>query len=140
MKRVSRLLAFASLGLLVAAPAVHAASQASAFAGSWEATDPADGSNLSVSILAINTAQIWYTDDEANTACSGQASLVFTSFLLGTIEGDEMGSTMLHAKCGSRPVPFRGLTIGWELLDQGDADPSNDLLINEFGETYTRTN
>jgi hypothetical protein len=138
MKRVSRLLVLAILGLLIAAPAVHAAPPASAFAGSWEATDPADGSNLSVSILAITTAQIWYTDDEANTACDGQASLVFTSFLLGMIEGDEMASTMLYAKCGSRPVPFHGLFIGWELLDQGDSDPSNDVLTNNFGETYTR--
>jgi hypothetical protein len=124
--------------LLIAAPAVHAAPPTSAFAGSWEAIDPADGSNLSLDIHANNTAQIRYADDEANTACDGQSSLVFTSFLLGRIEGDEMGSIMLYAKCGDRPVPFRGLFIGWELSDQADSDPSNDVLTNNFGETYTR--
>ena len=46
MKRVSLLAVVAFLGLLVAAPVVHAAPPTTAFTGHWEAVDPFDGSRV----------------------------------------------------------------------------------------------
>jgi hypothetical protein len=137
MKRVSLLTVVALLGLLVAAPAVQAGPSTSAFTGHWEATDPIDGSNLDAYFFGGSSAQmqILYTDDGAPVTC-GDAS--FTSFLTGRIDGSELSSTMRWARCGTVNLHFRGFEITWTLDDQGDADPSNDIVTNSFGETYSR--
>lgn len=79
--------------------------------------------------------QILYTDDGAPGTC-GDAS--FTSFLTGTIDRSELSSTMRWARCGTVNLHFGGFEITWTLDDQGDADPSNDVLMNSFNETYSR--
>lgn len=137
MKRVSLLVGVALLGLLVAAPVVQAAPPTSAFTGHWEAVDPIDGSNLDAYFFGGSRAQmqILYTDDGAPVTC-GDAS--FTSFLTGTIDGSELSSTMRWARCGTVNLHFGGFEVTWTLDDQGDADPSNDVVTNSFGETYSR--
>jgi hypothetical protein len=138
MKRASLDTVVAMLGLLVAVPAVQAAPPASAFSGHWEGTDPIDGSNLDAFISSGNHAQILYTDDEATDACEGSSDQSFTSFLTATIDGDDLTGTMRWANCGTVHLFFTGFTITWTLDDQGDSDPSNDVLTNSFEETYSR--
>ena len=135
MKRVSVLAVVALLGMLVAAPVVQAAPPASAFTGHWEAVDPFDGSNLDATFFGSNSVQILYTDDGAPVTCGDQS---FTSFLNGKVDGSEVSSTMRWARCGTVNLHFNGLEITWNLDDQGDADPSNDVLTNSFGETFSR--
>ena len=138
MKRVSLLAVVPLLGLLVAAPVVHAAPPTSGFTGHWEGVDPLDGSNLDAYFFGGSSAQmqIVYTDDGASVTCGGAS---FTSFLTGRIDGSELSSTMRWARCGTVNLQFGGFEITWTLDDQGDADPSNDVVTNSFGETFSRT-
>ena len=138
MKRASLVSVLALLGLLAAAPAVHAAPPTSPFGGHWEGPDPIDSSNLDAFISGGDHPQILYTDDEATQACEGSSDPSFTSFLTGTISGDDLNSTIRWANCGTVHLFFTGFTITWTLDDQGDVDPSNDVLTNSFGETYAR--
>ena len=139
MKRVSLLTVVALLGLLVAVPVVQAAKATSPFNGHWVGTDLLDGSNLDAFISGGNHAQILYTDDVATQACEGSSDQSFTSFLTATIDGDDLNSTMRWANCGGTShLFFNGFTITWTLDDQGDANPSNDVLTNSFGESYAR--
>jgi hypothetical protein len=139
LDRVLRIIVVAMLALLVTAPAVQAGRPTSAFTGHWEATDPLDGSNLDAYIFAVrHLALILYTDDAATGACEDLSYQVFTSFLTGTIDGDELNSTMRWARCGKVHLPFGGLEITWTLDDLGDTDPSNDILANSFDEFYSR--
>jgi hypothetical protein len=139
MKRVS-VLVVAFLALLVAAPVVQAAAPTSAFIGQWEADDPFDGSNLVAYFFGGSSAQmqILYTDDGAPITCGDPSNQFFTGFLTGSIDGSELSSTMRWARCGTVNLHFNGLEITWTVDDQGDADPSNDVLTNSFGETYSR--
>ena len=138
MSRVLRPIVVAVLALLMTAPAVLAGPTTSAFTGHWEATDPLDDSNLDAYIFAGNTAKILFTDDAATGACEDLSDQVFTSFLTGTVDGDELNSTMRWARCGTVHLFLTGLVITWTLDDQDDADPSNDILSNSFGESYSR--
>lgn len=136
MHRVALLVVTAMVALLTTAPAVLAAPP-SAFTGHWEAIDPAGGSNLDAYILV--GGNIFLTDDRAETACAGLSNQAFTSFLTSTIfDGNEMDSTMRWARCGTVNRFFGGFQIAWFLNDLNDADPSNDILTNEFGEIYSR--
>ena len=137
-RRASLLTVLALLGMLVTAPAVQAAPPTSPFSGHWEATDPLDGSNLDAFISGGSHPQVLYTDDVATGACEGLSEQAFTSFLTGTVAGDDLNSTMRWARCGTVHLFFTGLTISWTIDDQGDAVPSNDVLTNSFSETYTR--
>lgn len=50
-----------------------------------------------------------------------------------------MVTTMTRAKCGTTPLPWlNGVTIDWILLDGGNDDPADDVLVNWFGEESTR--
>jgi hypothetical protein len=140
MKRVSLLVVVGLLGLLVAAPAVQAAPPTSAFTGHWEGVDPLDGSNLDVYFFGGSSAQmqILYTDDGAPRTCGDASSQFFTSLLTGRVDGSELNSIMRWARCGTVNLHFGGAEITWTLDDQGDADPSNDVLTNSFDETYFR--
>ncbi|MEP6638943.1 MAG: hypothetical protein ABJC39_06285 [Chloroflexota bacterium] len=120
------------------APAVQAGPPTSAFSGHWQAIDPIDGSNLDAYISGGTNAQIVYTDDSGVETCAGSSSKVFTSFLTGAIDGDQLNSTMRVAKCGNVNLHFSGFTITWTLDDHGNADPSDDTLTNDFGEIYSR--
>ena len=122
----------------MAAPAVQASPATSPFSGHWAGTDPIDGSNLDAFISGGTHAQILYTDDVATQACEGSSDQSFTSFLTGTIDGDDLNSTMRWAHCGTVHLFFTGFTIRWTLDDRGDSDPTNDVLTNSFGETYSR--
>lgn len=140
MRRASFLTVVALLGLLVAAPAVQAAPPTSAFTGHWEAEDPLDGSALDVYIFGGSPAQIVYTDAGAPVTCGDPSNQFFTSFLTGKIDGNELSSTMHWARCGTVHLSFlTRFEITWYLDDQGDADPSNDVLTNDFpDEVYSR--
>ena len=138
MKRASLISVVTLLALLVAVPAVQAAPTTSPFSGHWEGTDPIDQSNLDAFIFGGTHTQILYTDDVATQACEGSSDPSFTSFLTGTISGDDLNSTMRWANCGTVHLFFTGFTITWTLDDLGDADPWNDVLTNSFGETYSR--
>ena len=141
MKRVSLFAVVALLALLAAAPAVQAAAPTSAFTGHWEAEDPLDGSDLDVFFFGGNGAQmqILYTDAGAPFTCGDPSNQFFTSFLTGRIDGNDLSSTMRWARCGTVHLgDFAGFELTWTLDDQGDADPSNDIVTNDFGEIFTR--
>ena len=138
MKRVYLLTVIALLGLLVAAPGVQAARPTTAFTGHWEAVDPLDGSNLDADFSGSNSAQIMYTDDGAPGTCGDPSNQFFTSLMTGKIDGSEVSSTIRWAHCGTVNLHFNGFEITWSLDDQGDADPSNDVLTNSFGEIFSR--
>lgn len=141
MRRIIGSLGVLPILLLALAPAALAARPSTGFTGSWEATDPGDGSNLGAIIAGAETTQILFTDDNATTACADASTPVFTSLLIGKVDGSEMHTTMEIAKCGTQPLPFlHGLEISWYLDDGGNADPADDVLTNSFGEEYTRSN
>jgi hypothetical protein len=108
--------------------------------GHAEAADPLDGSNLDAFFFGGSSTQmqILYTDDGAPVTCGDPSNQFFTGFLTGRIDGSELSSTMRWARCGTVNLHFNGLEIAWTLDDQGVADPSNDVLTNSFGETYSR--
>lgn len=136
---------FGSLGLvlvlmLTIVSSALAARPASAFASSWEGVDPFDGSNLSLTIVGNTTIQAVLVDDNATGACGGAATSTFVGVLIGKVSGSEMVTRITAAKCGTQPVTFViGAAIDWWLDDGGNADPSDDVLYNSFGEEYTRT-
>ena len=138
MKRVSLLTVVAFLGLVVAAPVVQAARPTSAFTGQWEAVDPLDGSNLDAQFFGSTSVQILYTDDGAPATCGDPSNQFFTSLMIGKVDGSEVSSTIRWARCGTVNLHFNGVEITWNLDDQGDADSSNDVLINSFGEIFSR--
>ena len=81
-----------------------------------------------------------YTDDGAPVTCGDPSNQFSTSFLTGKIDGDALHSTMHWARCGHTQLQFlTRFEITWYLDDQGDDDPSNDVLTNDFpDETYAR--
>ena len=137
MRRAIGSLTLLSILLLAIAPAVLAARPSTGFTGSWVATDPLDGSNLSADISGDTTTQIVYTDDNATNACEGASTATFSANLVGQVDGDEMFTTMTVAKCGTQPLGFHGLQIAWFLDDGGNSNPADDVLFNSFGEEYT---
>jgi hypothetical protein len=124
--------------LLSLAMAGTVAASNTPFAGLWQGTDPGDGSRLEAQISGAVGVQIVYTDDDATTACAESATPEFASVLTGRVEGTELFSTMRVAKCGNVNIMLLGLEITWTLLDQGNADPSDDVLVNSFGEEFVR--
>jgi hypothetical protein len=137
MKRVWWVLLVALLGALVTAPAVSAAPAATAFSGHWQAEDPADGSQLDLFVGLGDRPKVTFLDDEATLACAGLDDQSWESFNTAVIDGSVMVTTMRWAKCGNVPVGG-GFAIEWELDDQGNADPSDDVLTNDFDEEYVR--
>jgi hypothetical protein len=138
MRRVATLLISPVLVLLLTAPAVLAA-QTSAFAGHWEAIDPLDGSELDAHIFGgAPVLRIVYTDQGAPVTCDGSGTPIFESFNTAIVDGDDFVSTMRVAMCGTLNLHFTGLQIEWSLDDQGNDDPSDDVITNSFGEFFTR--
>ena len=136
MRRLPGSVALAVLLLLV--PASAMAVQSSSFSGHWVAIDPLDGSNLDATFFGGSHVRILYTDDVATSACEGASTTAFTSLLVGTVDGNDLLSTMVVAKCGTQPLGFHGLQILWS-IDVGDpGDPSDDVLTNSFGEEFSR--
>jgi hypothetical protein len=139
MRRIPGVVALLLVLLLSSASAAFAARPANAFNGTWVGTDPGDGSNVAAVIVGDKTTQITYTDDGATSACADASTSAFTSQLIGRVSGDVMISTMTHAKCGTDPLPWlHGLDIEWFLLDGGNDDPADDVLVNSFAEEFTR--
>jgi hypothetical protein len=125
--------------LLVVVSSALAARPSSGFTGTWVGTDPGDGSNLTLVVAGDSTTQSTLTDDDATTACQGAATSEFTAHLVGKVDGNVMDTVIENARCGTVPRPFiHGTQIVWFLDDGGNADPSDDVLTNTFGETYTR--
>ena len=58
--------------------------------------------------------------------------------MIGKVDGNEVSSTIRWARCGTVNLHFNGVEVTWNLDDQGDADQSNDVLINSFGEIFSR--
>ncbi len=140
MRRIVGCLGVLPILLLVVVTPTLAARPSTGFTGSWEAIDPSDGSNLDAVIFGASTTQILFTDDNATSACADASTPVFTSLLVGKVDGDSMHSRMTIAKCGTQPLGFvRGLEIDWTLDDGGNSDPADDVLTNSFGEEYTRS-
>ena len=137
MRRVAILSISVVLLLLLTAP-IALAVPSGAFSGHWEATDPGDGSNLDAYISGETNVRIIYTDDNATTACADAAVASFTALLIGTVDGNDLQSGFRVAKCGNENLHFTGFGLFWTLDDQGNGDPSDDVLTNEFGEEFTR--
>jgi hypothetical protein len=79
-----------------------------------------------------------YTDDGAPFTCGDPSNDFFTGFLTASIDGDALNSTFRWAHCGSVNLHFEGFQLGWTLDDMGTADPSDDVLRNDFDEAFTR--
>lgn len=125
--------------VLMSASAVLAARPSSPFTGTWIGIDPGDGSNVVAIVLGDKTTQTAYTDDNATSACAEASTPAFSGQLVGKVSGDVMITTITHAKCGTTPLPWiHGVDIEWFLLDGGNDDPSDDVLLNSFGEEFTR--
>lgn len=138
---------FGSLGLLpilllLLAPSVLAAPPANPFNGSWEAIDPGDGSNLDLHVRGgRHHVAFALADDDATAACAGASTSRFVAFGNGRVDGSEMHTTIRLALCGKQVRPFlHGMETSWYLDDGGNADPSDDVLFNTFGEEYWRAN
>lgn len=135
MKRVSRMLALAMLGLLTAAPAVQGA-PSTAFSGNWIATDSGDGSTEHLVVGPGHRPQIRFIDEQATSGvCDGLASDYFTSLVRGSVDGDSLNGTFVLAKCGHVTVfvrpQVRDFALSWAL--QGDG-----TLVDAFGDVWTR--
>ena len=137
MRRLATVSISVVLLLLASAP-IALAVPSSAFSGHWEGTDPGDGSNLAVSISGETNVRLVYTDDDATTACADASSRAFVALLIGTVNGSDLQSTFRVAKCGNENLHFTGFGLSWSLDDQGNTNPSDDVLSNEFGEEFTR--
>lgn len=125
--------------LLVAiAPAALAARPSTGFTGDWVAVDPFDGSNLGATIFGATTTQIVYTDDNATNACEGASTAAFTALLIGKVDGNEMQTMMVAAKCGTQPLGFHGFEITWWFNPGATPSPADDFLTNSFDEVYFR--
>lgn len=140
MRRIVGSLGLLPILLLLIVPSALAARPSSAFAGSWEAIDPGDGSHIELTIVGDTTTQAVMVDDVATGACAGASSETFVGLLVGKVSGSEMVTTITAAKCGTQPITFViGLQTFWWLEDGGNANPADDVLYNSFGEEYTRT-
>ncbi len=140
MKRLSIVLALAMLGVLATAPAAQAA-PSTVFTGQWIATDHGDGSTEHLYVQGGDRPQIVYTDEIATSACAEQASATFTSILVGHVDGDTLNAGFVVAKCGNKTIFSRadGFGVTWEFDAGADAaDPSDDTLVDNFGDTYFR--
>jgi len=137
MRRLATLSTAVVLLLLASTP-IALAAPSGAFSGHWEGIDPGDGSNLAVSITGETNVRMVYTDDDATTACADASSSAFTALLIGTVDGSDLQSTFRVAKCGNENLHFTGFGLAWSLDDQGNTNPSDDVLTNEFGEEFTR--
>ena len=138
MRRVIPSLIAVPLLLLAFAGATAAGSPLSPFSGSWAGPDPGDGSQLTATFSGGPRMAIDYTDDVATAACADASDQRFFAHLVGVANGDELVSVMRTARCGSQPLPFRGLEITW-WFDGGATDsPADDTLTNSFGEVFTR--
>jgi len=137
MRRIATLSISVVLLLLLTA-SIALAAPSSAFSGHWEAIDPGDGSNLDAYISGEANVRIVYTDDDATTACADASVAAFTALLTGTVDGDQLQGTFRVAKCGNQNLHFTGFGLFWSLDNQGNSDPSDDVLTNEFGEEFTR--
>ena len=139
MVRVPGALALVLLLLLSSASAVLATRPANAFTGTWVGIDPGDGSTVTAVIVGDTTTQVAYSDDNATSACAHASTSAFSGQLIGKVSGDVMIATMTRAKCGTDPLPWlHGLDMEWYLLDGGNEDPADDVLVNSFGEEFTR--
>ena len=79
------------------------------------------------------------TDHEGRPASGPEpSSSAFTALLIGTVDGSDLQSTFRVAKCGNQNLHFTGFGLSWSLDDQGNGDPSDDVLSNEFGEEFNR--
>lgn len=139
MVRIPGAVALVLLLLLSSASAVLAARPPNAFTGTWVGVDPGDGSNVTAVIVGDKTTQIAYSDDNATSACADASTAAFDGQLIGKVSGDVMITTMTRAKCGTDPLPWlHGLHIEWFLIDGENDDPADDVLVNSFGEEFTR--
>jgi len=139
MRRLSLMLALALLGLLGAAPAVQAA-PSSVFTGEWSAEDHVDLSTMHLIVGPGSRPQILWIDEVATSACAGQDVETFTSLLKGFVDGDTLNATFIVAKCGPVTIFTRANAFdeSWVLDDQGDTDPANDTLEDNFGDIWSR--
>ena len=98
MKRYVLLAAFV---LLIAAPAVQAASK-SPFTGPWRATDtPGDGSAMGLQISGGSKVQLTFIDHYGTICFNNSAPTnVFQASLTGARSGATLTGTWLSAHCG----------------------------------------
>lgn len=140
MKRLSIMIALAMLVVLVTAPVVQAA-PSTVFTGEWTSIDRGDGSTQHLFVKGGTRPQIVYIDEVATAACAGQDVATFTSLLIGFVDGATLNAGFAVAKCGSSTILTRAdrFSNTW-VFDAGtDAgDPSDDTLLDEFGDTWHR--
>jgi len=115
MKRLASVL---FIGLLLAAPAVQAASNP--FTGPWRATDTFDGSAMAISVSGGKTTTVNFIDHRGGICVNNQApTAVFEGTLTGSISGDTMTVTWKKAHCGSVFFDVSGWSAGTWTYDSG---------------------
>lgn len=143
MNRVVPWLTAALLATLILAPSVHAAAPSSPFTGEWIGADPAppdgDGSVLHLVIGPGPRPAISFVDEFGSVCVNfGSPVTVFDSRLTGVVDGDLLWATFRTARCGPVPLLFlTGEPVLYELDDQGNADPADDVLFDGFT-SFTR--
>ena len=111
------------------------------FTGEWTSIDSGDGSTQHLSIQGGTRPQIVYIDEVASSACEGQDVATFTAILTGFVDDDTLDAGFVVAKCGARNVLTRANRFGVTyLFDAGAdaADPSDDTLLDDFGDIWHR--
>lgn len=118
--------------LALALPA--AAAPESAFTGRWYATDPVDGSNLTLTIRSNGdgTLSLRLFDDRATAGCPATAGAAFASGT-GTISGDQL----TYSGSGLCPSERHTFPFGGTLTYDGAANTLTDS--DAYSTTYSRT-
>jgi hypothetical protein len=123
-----------------AVPTVQAA-PSTVFSGEWTAIDHGDGSRMHLSVYGGTRPQIVFTDEVATTTCEGRDSSFFTGLLTGYVDGDTLDAAFVVVKCGQKTIFTRAhrFTVSWAFDDGANAaDPSDDTLLDSFGDTWSR--
>ena len=102
------------------------AAQGAPFEGSWWSIDPVDQSIQHLSIVGGSTVQMTYVDDYGTTCLDLAApTLVFTGFLTGRVDGNDLYGTFRQGTCGSLRVLNARIHFAWTFR----YDPSNDTMF-----------
>ena len=102
------------------------------FIGDWSASDPADGSHMTLHIALQEGAYNVVLTDEQATACGldseGRPTVAAELDASGTLLGDVLRTTVTSLRCLSQPPTSRALDLSIDYEYQLDTDTLTDSL------------
>jgi predicted amidohydrolase YtcJ len=108
------------------------AAQADPFVGDWSATDPADGSHMSLHVALQGGAYKVVLTDEQATACGldseGRPTVAAELDASGTLLGGVLRTAVTSLRCLSQPPTSRALDLSIDYEYQLDTDTLTDSL------------